>query len=245
MTTGNRHCLKCQVNLTDVMAVHVFVVDRSATRPIGADAGTAIRGIRDAWLCIEHGSNHANILSRHDYDIMRWADAIYAEIHHDMTSDYVNSEGKPIPADVGTFSELQDYVDANEYLLSEVPQGDLSWDDYTELLNEVSNAADVLLRADALALNSGARCSCGRLTRFDGGAGAGHYVHIDDLSHQCDACQFCLYCPRCHLTLGYAFDGAEQTSGFGKTYQCANRHRYVYLQGKMIDSDRVLPILDR
>jgi hypothetical protein len=223
------------------MGVHIFIT---------GEQDVMITSVRDALMCVAHGSNHANILTRHAYDVLRWAEQVLEAIHDDMSSSsYVNSQGDPIPRDVGTFSQLQDYVDANTYLLDFVPQNDLSWDDYMEIMNEVADVTDVWLRAEALALNTGERCSCGRLVRF-----ASHYVHIDDLSHQCKPCEFCMHCSVCRKELEYAgeFDGRLPFSGvrdghegFGETYQCENGHWFTFIQGKMIGPDRILTVLDR
>jgi hypothetical protein len=47
-----RHCLRCQKDLTDVMGVYVFV----GGKPV------------DGLLCVEHGSNGANNLSHSEYE---------------------------------------------------------------------------------------------------------------------------------------------------------------------------------
>jgi hypothetical protein len=111
----------------------------------------------------------------------RYADVIMAEIHGDMVAGTV-------PRDVGTFSGLHDHVDANEYLIDNLPGagGDL------DLSNAVADEVDRRLAAEALELGTGDTCECGRLVRFNGGSRArGHVVHLDDGSHQCRPCRFC------------------------------------------------------
>jgi len=151
--------------------------------------------------------------------IQRYAGEIMIEIHDTMSSDWRNSKGERMPADVGSFSGLHDYCDANMYLLDGIPYEPAScdcdaqtrlhdgfgsdhedgcavyvaWNAYMELCNEVSDEIDRRLRAEALALNTGERCKCGRLVRFNSSNdGSGHHVaHIDDLSHACEPCDFC------------------------------------------------------
>ncbi len=61
-----------------------------------------------------------------------------------------------------------------------------------ERLPRCPRRVDRRLAAEAVALGTGDRCRCGRLVRFNGGAGRGHWVHLDgDRSHQCDPCPFC------------------------------------------------------
>ena len=142
------------------------------------------------------------------------ADEIMREIHNDMESDYRNSKGERMPADVGSFSELHDYCDANMYLIDFVPETKvkcdckapaayapvditdspvdhaddcathIAWDAYMQLCDDVSNEVDARLRAEALILNTGERCKCSRLARYVGSAGGN--VHIDDLSQVCE-----------------------------------------------------------
>jgi len=125
--------------------------------------------------------------------VARGADAVLADIHADMGAGTV-------PRDVGSFSGLHDHVDANCYLIDRLPgeggaDGD---DDHLALANLVSDEVDRRLAAEALKLGTGQRCGdsgggdCGRLVRFNGGSAAGgHWVHLDDGSHQCAPCQFC------------------------------------------------------
>ena len=121
----------------------------------------------------------------------QYADKIMTKIHEDMNQPF--PWGKQIPRDVGSFSELHDYCDANCYLLDLIPQGENGMDDtWTELVNAVSAEVDKRLAAEAVALGTGQQCGeCGRLTRFNGGHGHGHWIHLDDGTHQCWACQFC------------------------------------------------------
>ena len=121
----------------------------------------------------------------------QYADKIMTKIHEDMNQPF--PWGKQIPRDVGSFSELHDYCDANCYLLDLIPQGENGMDDtWTELVNKVSAEVDSRLAAEAVALGTGQQCGeCGRLTRFNGGHGHGHWIHLDDGTHQCWACQFC------------------------------------------------------
>jgi hypothetical protein len=74
--------------------------------------------------------------------IQQWAGSIMEEIAYDM-SDGI------LPDDVASFSALHDHVDANDYASQAVPQGDLSWDDYLELLNAVETEVDRRLKARA------------------------------------------------------------------------------------------------
>lgn len=94
------------------------------------------------------------------------------------------------------------------------------------MLNAVCDELDRRLALEAVRLDTGQRCRCGRLARFV----SGHVIHIDgDRSHQCDPCEFCLSCPRCHRRLEDRgeFDGTEASTGvvgghqgFGEVYQC-------------------------
>lgn len=153
--------------------------------------------------------------------ILQYADEIMAAIHEDMENPHFrNSKGERMPRDVGTFSELHDYTDANMYLIDFIPyagpdcicewQKDAetggwiggqapnckyhdAWDKYMEFTNLVSDEVDYRLREEAIVLNTGDRCKCGMLVRFQGGnPGNGHWVHLPDQSHQCDPCYFCI-----------------------------------------------------
>jgi hypothetical protein len=155
--------------------------------------------------------------------VSAYADAIMTEIHHDMETGF--PWGKHLPRDVGSFSHLHDYCDANEYLLNAVPEPAQGCDcpfDYPavpehtaecavntrayaaaqdahhDLMNAVADEVDRRLAAEALALGTGDTCKCGRLVRFNGGHGHGHWIHLDDGSHQCAPCQFC----RTHMADG-------------------------------------------
>lgn len=119
--------------------------------------------------------------------VSEYADKIMAEIHSDMGQPF--PWGKQIPRDVGSFSGVHDYCDANCYL--ELIPGDISSEAWSELANAVLGECDRRLAAEAVELGTGEKCSCGRLARFNGGHGHGHWVHLDDGSHQCQPCQFC------------------------------------------------------
>jgi hypothetical protein len=211
-----------------------------------------------------------------------------------MDSDWRNSDGERMPRDVGSFSRLHDYVDANMYLIDLVPDPRPACDcdmsrlvpsyyhpgtmvpdhtdacavnseayeqaseEYTDVLNAVSNLVDRWLAEEALALNTGERCRCGRLTRFNGGHGRGHYVHLDDGSHQCDPCEFCLRCPVCFQELESSgpFDGTEPSTGvtdghegFGETFICTNLqaspvHQFTWLNREMVPMERIMTVVN-
>jgi hypothetical protein len=74
--------------------------------------------------------------------IKQWSDSIMEEIAYDVSDGIV-------PDDIESFSALHDHVDANDYATQVVPQGDLSWDDYLELLNTVESEVDRRLKARA------------------------------------------------------------------------------------------------
>ena len=121
-------------------------------------------------------------------DEAAYADKMMGLIHEDMA-------GGLIPRDVGSFSGLHDYCDANMYTLEVIPEEIvLNYNDEGDnaLVNAVLDECDRRLAREAVALGTGEQCSCGRLARFNGGSAArGHFVHIDDGSHVCDPCQFC------------------------------------------------------
>ena len=119
--------------------------------------------------------------------VSEYADQIMAEIHSDMEQPF--PWGKQIPRDVGSFSNVHGYCDANCYL--EAIPGDISSEAWSELANAVLDECDRRLAAEAVALGTGEKCSCGRQSRFNGGHGRGHWVHLDDGTHQCQPCQFC------------------------------------------------------
>lgn len=118
------------------------------------------------------------MVGAYTYRIMR-------QIHDDMRHPF--PWGKQIPRDVGSFSGLHDYCDANEYLIDAVPKNKMLDDEWVKLLNDVSDAVDRKLASEAIALDTGERCECGRLVRFN----SGHVVHIDNRSHACKPCGFC------------------------------------------------------
>lgn len=62
--------------------------------------------------------------------ISKYADAIMSEIRADVKAGTV-------PATVKSFSDLHSYVDANDYASQVIPQGDLTWDAWMELANDV------------------------------------------------------------------------------------------------------------
>jgi hypothetical protein len=72
--------------------------------------------------------------------ITQWADAYISEIRYDIRLGQV-------PATVNSFSELYDHVDANEYGLQLVPQDDMPWDEYLEVLNAVEDEVDRRIKA--------------------------------------------------------------------------------------------------
>jgi len=117
-----------------------------------------------------------------------YADKIMALVHRDMADGLM-------PRDVGSFSGLHDYCDANMYALDVIPEEivlNFEDEDTTALVNAVLDECDRRLAVEAVALGTGEQCKCGRLSRFNGGSAArGHVVHIDDGSHVCDPCQFC------------------------------------------------------
>lgn len=112
----------------------------------------------------EHMSNNVGKL----------ADLIMAAVHEDMQQPF--PWGKQIPRDVGSFSALHDYCDANDYLLEYIPWGNLpecncdwnrnllkyhadecmtqsdeyraAWDDWTDLANAVSAEVDGRLKQE-------------------------------------------------------------------------------------------------
>jgi hypothetical protein len=94
-----------------------------------------------------------------------YADIILAEIHHDMNTPF--PWGGTIPRDVGSFSRLHDFVDANMYVADAV---DADWEadhpgvdpydeddsirrsgdqQYADLVNEVTGIVDRRLAAEA------------------------------------------------------------------------------------------------
>ena len=121
------------------------------------------------------------------------ADAIMVQIHEDMERPF--PWGKQIPRDVGSFSCLHDYVDANGYLIDALAAESAITD---ELWNEVADLVDRRLAAEALALGTGERCPCGRLARFANGHVLAPRVTV---THVCSPCQFCKYCPTCRRPL--------------------------------------------
>jgi len=136
--------------------------------------------------------------------VSEYADEVMVMVHEDMSND-------TMPRDVGSFSNMHDHTDANCYLIdvlaADFPPMERYGDEYAdgsklsaedqasadaelELSNKISDEVDRRLAREALALDTGERCPCGRLVRFNGGAG-GHWIHLDDRTHQCEPCQFC------------------------------------------------------
>jgi hypothetical protein len=80
---------------------------------------------------------------------------IVAEIHGDMRQPF--PWGKQIPRDVGSFSALHDYCDANEYILQVM--GDAKALDFSEegsaLVNAVLEEVDDRLAAEAASIRRG------------------------------------------------------------------------------------------
>ena len=75
--------------------------------------------------------------------IRAYADTIMAEIHKDIADGTV-------PASVGSFSELHDYVDANDYAQQAgVPTYVADADDPWEIVNTVEAEVDARLKAGA------------------------------------------------------------------------------------------------
>jgi hypothetical protein len=91
----------------------------------------------------------------HTAEVGTHATAIMAQIDEDIRDGF--SWGKQIPADVGSFSLLHDYCDANMYLLDGVPQGDMSWDAYMDLLNEVCCEVDARLAERSAKMHAAAK----------------------------------------------------------------------------------------
>jgi hypothetical protein len=75
--------------------------------------------------------------------VSRYADTIMAEIRHDIRTGQV-------PGSVGCWAELHDHVDANEYALQVIPQGQLEWDEWMQLANAVEGECDRRIRAGEL-----------------------------------------------------------------------------------------------
>lgn len=87
-------------------------------------------------------------VSRRQTDLTHYADLILEQIHQDMKTPFPH--GKQIPPDVGSFSALHDYCDANTYLLDFIPRDDFpSWDHYMEICNNVSDLVDKALKDEA------------------------------------------------------------------------------------------------
>lgn len=145
-------------------------------------------------------------------DIARYAATIMNEIHEDMKKPF--GWGKQIPADAGSFCELHDYCDANTYLLDFIPQGALSWDAYMKLCNDVSDAVDKILAAEAKSLRSCPAChrSLESHGPFDGTEDMGGPAH-----------------------------GHE---GFGETYMCSAGHWYTLLLGVMVPPGKILTVVE-
>jgi hypothetical protein len=85
-------------------------------------------------------------------NVSEYADKIMAEIHGDMQKPF--PWGKQIPRDVGSFSALHDYCDANEYVLEAMGQLALNFnsDGDNALVNAVMDEVDSRLRAEAMQL---------------------------------------------------------------------------------------------
>lgn len=78
-----------------------------------------------------------------------YADKIMALIHEDMRQPF--PWGKQIPRDVGSFSALHDYCDANDYVLETMGSIALNFDNDVdcELVNAVETEVDKRLAAEA------------------------------------------------------------------------------------------------
>jgi hypothetical protein len=76
--------------------------------------------------------------------ISEYADKIMAEVGKDITAGWM-------PATVSTFSELHDYVDANDYALEAAPFSEFggTWDEYMEHLNVIEAEVDRRLRKES------------------------------------------------------------------------------------------------
>ena len=110
-----------------------------------------------------------------DPEVIRYAQAILAAIHRDMDRTPAGSE--PIPRDVGSFAQLQDYRDTGQYLILLIPydpddctcgragKGDAhgdgcpaardggSWDRWTQLTSAVAAEVSRLLAVEAAAIH--------------------------------------------------------------------------------------------
>lgn len=99
-----------------------------------------------------------------------YAAAIMTAVRHDMAHPF--AWGKQIPVDVGSYSALHDYCDANGYVMQTMPEsiwGDAENDASNELVNAVMDEADRQLRdlaARVSVLTSWAHGDCGGTFTF-------------------------------------------------------------------------------
>lgn len=145
-------------------------------------------------------------------EIRQWTDNIMKEIHSDMMQPF--PWGKQIPWDVGVFNKLHDYCDANTYLLDFIPQDNLSWDDYTEICDLISDMISGRLAGEAYWLHTCPTCyqDLEAIGPFDG----------------------------TEASSGVSY-GHE---GFGETFQCPRGHWFTLLLGKMIPAVHILTVIE-
>jgi hypothetical protein len=133
-------------------------------------------------------------------DVMRFSDAIMAEIEHDMTIGF--SWGKKLPRTVASFSELHEHVDANEYVLNALegafPRGREDDDEYifSDAENDMANAVmeEVNRRLALMQVTQHFCATCGNETQGP------------DQTCSC----WCLLADALQHFLGMDFDGAAQ-----------------------------------
>jgi hypothetical protein len=89
-------------------------------------------------------------------DVTRWAGVLMAEIHNDMREPF--PWGKQIPRNVGSFSLLHDYCDANMLLDADPALMDLATsgsDDGMTVVNAVLDEVNARLAAEAKQISDG------------------------------------------------------------------------------------------
>ena len=104
--------------------------------------------------------------------VEQYADRIMALIDETIAEGFRNTHGVPMPATVASFSELHDYVDANDYFVdAEVPWG-------TEAERELTNqVADEVSRRLAARQAPGIIEQCPRCSGSDGLCRPRTYCH--------------------------------------------------------------------
>jgi hypothetical protein len=76
---------------------------------------------------------------------MKTDDAYAAELLNMIREDIASGQ---VPATVSTFSELHDYVDANDYIIQSSLYSHRNWsDDREETINRVTDLVDAALKA--------------------------------------------------------------------------------------------------